>query len=112
MDDSQKIHLLKSSRDDKFIIVRTIDFAHHSLLHDIEALRNNDWVRLHMMDRTLTFGNRTYNFVTNQSIEVTVPNNYFGQEIDDLGDRHDKIDSWKILNIQSMPTTTSVIAQC
>ena len=88
---------------------------HHDLLQEIKALRNNDWVRLHMMDRTLTFGKRTYNFVTNQSIEVTVPNTYFGQEKDDQGDRqseNDKADTWKISNIQSMPTTTSVIAQC
>ena len=78
MDDSQKIYLLKSLKDDQFIISRTTDFAHHDLLQDIKALRNNDWVRLHMMDRTLTFGNKTYNFATNQSIEVTVPNTYFG----------------------------------
>ena len=83
MDENQKIYLLKNNNNSsEFVITTTLDFSHHDISKEIKALRRNDWVRLHMSQRSLTIGNRTYNSANNQSLEVKVPNTYFGQEIE------------------------------
>ena len=80
MDSLEKIYLLKTNGLSEFEIIRTIDFSHLDISQDISALQQNDWVRLHMTERTLTIGNRTYNFANNQSIEFKVPKAYFSKE--------------------------------
>ena len=114
MDEHQKIYLLKNYNSSEFVITTTIDFSHLDLLKEIKALRKSDWVRLHMSERTLTLGNRTYNFANNLSLKVKVPNTCFGREneADRKESENDQGDAWKILNINSMTTTTSIIAQC
>ena len=67
-----------------------------------------------MTKRALTLGNRTINFATHRSLEVKVPNTYFGQEEDsaDKTSKTKEASAWKISNIHGMPTTTSLIANC
>ena len=114
MDEHQKIYLLKNYNSSEFVITTTIDFSHLDLLKEIKALRKSGWVRLHMSERTLTLGNRTYNFANNLSLEVKVPNTYFGKKIeaDRMESLNDQADAWKISSINSMTSTTSIIAQC
>ena len=114
MDEHQKIYLLKNNDSSEFMITRMIDFSHLDILREIKALRRIDWVRLHMSERALTLGNRTYNFANSLSLEVKVPNTYFGQEIevDRKESENNQGDAWKIDNINSMTSTTSIIAQC
>ena len=80
MDDQQKIYLLQTNDLSEFEITRTIDFSHHNILQDIKALQRSDWVRLHMTERALTIGNKTFNLLNNLSFETKVTNAYFGQE--------------------------------
>ena len=70
MDSLEKIYLLKTNDLSEFEITRTIDFSHLGLYQDILALQQNDWIRLHLSERTLTISNRTYSLENNQSIEV------------------------------------------
>ena len=114
MDENQKIHLLKNNDSSEFVITTTIDFSHHDILKEIKALRRKDWVRLHMSERALTLGNKTYNFSNSLSLEVKVPNTYFGKEKegDSKESENDQADAWKISSINSMTSTTSIIAQC
>ena len=78
MDDQQKIYLLQKDDSSQFVISKTIDFSRLSILQDIKALQKDDWVRLHMTERILTIGNKTYNFANNLSLDAKVTNTYFG----------------------------------
>ena len=79
MDDLQKIYLLKNDDNIRYVVTRIIDFAPHKRLLDILAMRDSDWVRMHVTERTLTYGNKTYSLDNNQSMEVKVPKTFFGQ---------------------------------
>ena len=80
MDDKEKIYLLQNSDGDRLVVTKTIDFSHLSRLRDITALRDDDWVSLHITDRTVTFGGRTFNLQNKQVMQVKVPNTFFGQQ--------------------------------
>ena len=73
MDSLEKIYLLKTNDLYEFEITRIIDFSHLGLHQDILALQQNDWVRLHMSERTLTISNRTYSLENNLSFKVKLP---------------------------------------
>ena len=77
MDSLEKIYLLKTNDLSEFEITRTIDFSHLDISQDISALQQNDWVRLHMSERTLTISNRTYSLENNLSYKVKFPKAYF-----------------------------------
>ena len=65
MDDQQKIYVLENDDNLPFTVINTIDFSHHKSLRFATNLRDKDWIRLHMSNRTLTYGNRTYNLANN-----------------------------------------------
>ena len=62
MDSSQKIYHLVSEDDLDFEINNMIDFSPHNKRAKIYELMENDWAHVHISARTLTFGDRTYNF--------------------------------------------------
>ena len=115
MDSLKKIYLLKTNDLSQFVITRTIDFSLLDISEDISALQQNDWVRLHMSERTLTIGSRTYCLENNLSLKVKVQNACFDQEKENPEEEQSEnkqAETWKISQIHSMPTTTSLIAQC
>ena len=79
MDDQQKIYLLRNDLDDKFVLKRTIDFSHHNKLQEVNNMRDNDWSHVHVTERTLTFGDTTYNLDTDLQLKFRVPKYFFGQ---------------------------------
>jgi len=70
MDDLQKIYLLQNNDNIRFVVTKTIDFSHHNKLQEITDLRDTDWAHVHVTERTLTFGEYTYNLANNLSVEV------------------------------------------
>ena len=48
-------------------------------MKEIHTLGDNDWSHVHITQRTLSFGNSTYNLNSNLSIEITVPKYHFGE---------------------------------
>ena len=80
MDDQQKIYLLRNDLDDKFVAKKVIDFSHHNILQEVNDMRDNDWSHVHVTERTLTFGETTYNLETELKLQFTVPKYFFGQE--------------------------------
>ena len=70
MDDLQKIYLLQNNDNIRFVVTKTIDFSHHNKLQEITDLRDTDWAHVHVTERTLTFGEHTYNLANNLSVEV------------------------------------------
>ena len=89
MDDKEKFYLLQSTDNDSFVVSKTIDFSHLNRLRDVVKLRDDDWVNFHMDERTLTFGDRTYNLANNYCMQVKIPSTYFGQQksIEDENDQ-------------------------
>ena len=75
-------------------------------------MRDSDWLRVHVTERTLTYGSKTYSLVNSQSMEVKVPKTFFGEkEIsqvtgnnpgEEAEDRNDNAETCKIYSIQSM----------
>ena len=80
MDGQQKIYHIKNEDNVRFVISKTIDFSHHDQLRKINDLRDNDWQHVHITDRTLSFGDMTYNLENKLSIQISVPHYFFGQD--------------------------------
>ena len=80
MDSLKKIYLLKTNDLSELMITRTIDFSHLEISQDVSALQQNDWVRLHMTERTLTISDKTYSLENNFSFKVKVSNAILDQE--------------------------------
>lgn len=47
------------------MIKKTFDFSHHNKLQEVNDMRDNDWTHVHVTERTLSFGDTTYNLSTN-----------------------------------------------
>lgn len=73
MDDMQKIFLLSNEDDVKYNTKKMLSFEHHKKSKEVHALRANDWSHVHITERTLSFGNYTYNLNSELSFEITVP---------------------------------------
>ena len=43
-------------------------------------MRDNDWSHVHLTERTLTFGDTTYNLDTQLKLKFRVPKYFFGEE--------------------------------
>ena len=111
MDDQQKIYLLQNNDKIRYVVTKIIDFAPHNRLQDVLAMRDSDWLRVHVTERTLTYGSKTYSLVNSQSMEVKVPKTFFGErEISQVTannhgedeDKNDNAETCKIYSIQSM----------
>ena len=61
MDDTQKIYKIKNEDGVRFVTDKTFDFSHHKKLKEVNEMRDNDWAHCHITDRTLSFGDSTYN---------------------------------------------------
>ena len=61
LDDHQKIILLKNEDNVRFEVSKVFDISHHEKAAEIFALRDNNWVHVHMSERALTFDQTTYN---------------------------------------------------
>ena len=83
MDDAQKIYWIKNEDAVRFVTTKVIDFSHHEKLAEINSLRDNDWAHVHVTDKTLSFGETTYNLSNNLSMDMTVPKHFFGQDKDE-----------------------------
>ena len=88
MDDQQKIFHIKNEDNVRFACTNVIDFSHHEKLKEINDLRDNDWSHVHLTESTLSFGESTYNLKNKLSIDMTVPQYFFGEEkeVKTLGD--------------------------
>ena len=130
MDDQQKIYLVKNEDGVRFNVKKVIDFAPHEKIREVNALRDNDWSHVHITERTLSFGDSTYNLNSKLEIPITVPKLFFGetkrqgavveeegQDDDDDGNESMQTDSeeeeeslWNIQSVQSMSMTANIIA--
>ena len=79
MDDQQKIYHLENKDRVRFQVSKIVDFSPHGKLQEINTLRDNDWAHVHLTKHTLSFDNATYNLDSELSIDVTVPETFFGQ---------------------------------
>ena len=80
MDNKETIYQIKNENDVRFELRKTIDFSHHKKLSEVNTLLHNDWARVHISERSITFGGTTYNFQNHLSIDVKIPSVYFGTE--------------------------------
>ena len=48
-------------------------------MKEIMMLRDVDWSHVHITERTLSFGDYTYNLKSSLNVEITVPNLMFGE---------------------------------
>ena len=64
-----------------FKVSRLIDFSSHNKMAEVSSLRDNDWLHVHVSNRTISFGENTYNLNSDLTQEISVPKNYFGQEV-------------------------------
>lgn len=85
MDDQQKIHVIKNEDNVRYVCTNIIDFSFQEKLKEINDLRDNDWQHVHVTESTLSFGDQTYNLQSKISIDMTVPQFYFGQVKPDEG---------------------------
>ena len=56
MDNKTRIYLLQNTDNDRYTVTKTFNLSQHSEIKDDTTIRDNDWNRLHMTKRTLTFG--------------------------------------------------------
>ena len=63
-----------------FEIKNMIDFSPHGKRSKIKDLKENEWAHVHISERTLTFGERTYNFNSLVNVELQIPQAFFGEE--------------------------------
>lgn len=99
MDDMQRIYHVVNEDDVKFVIKNTINFAncHNRMMKEIHALRENDWSHVHITQRTLSFGNNTYNLNSELVIGITVPKSLFGDVktdnfVDEISDSESELE--------------------
>lgn len=131
MDDSEKIYKLKNEDGVKFVVENTFDFSSHKMLKQLNEMRDNDWAHVHITDRTLSFGDSTYNLHSELMIDIGVPEKVFGDpkslrsddieievEMNDENDSNDEAGGsasreeaeWMIQSVQAMPMTANMIA--
>ena len=79
MNDMHRIFQIVNEDDVRFVIKNTLDFSRHKKNKEITALRENDWAHVHVTQRTLSFGDMTYNLHSDASLEITVPKYQFGE---------------------------------
>ena len=80
MDDQQKIYHIVNEDDLDFEVKNVIDFSGHKKRSELNSLRDQEWTHVHISERTLSFGDRTYNFNSLISVEIQVPQSFFGEE--------------------------------
>ena len=61
-----------------FRVSKVTSFSHHKIWREINTLRQNDWAHVHVTDRTLSFGDRTYNLNSGLSYKISIPQYSFG----------------------------------
>ena len=132
MDDQSRIYLIRNEDGVHYTVTKTIDFAKHNKVKEITELRENDWLHIHVSERSISFAEHTYNLNSDLQIEISIPQNYFGQEIiaakftndkdkneededeeeqEDDNDRgaFESSDAWTIEAVRAMPETANII---
>ena len=65
----------------RFTVSRLIDFSSHNKMAEVNKLRDNDWLHVHVSERSISFGENTYNLNSDLTQEISVPKHYLGQEV-------------------------------